>query len=62
MGMHRDTGSSQTLMQRSILPLESDSYNGNQDVLITGIEGEYLNSSIQRRHVRSDLGDVVVGA
>ena len=59
--MLRDTGSSQTLIQRGVILLDSNSYT-NQDVLVTGVGGKTVSATLHRVYVCSGLveSDVVV--
>ena len=61
VNMRRDTGSSQTLIQRGVIPLDSDSYT-NQDVLVTGVGGKTVSAPLHQVYVCSGLveSDVVV--
>ena len=58
--MLRDTGSSQTLIERGVIPLDSGSYT-NQDVLVTGVGGKTVSAPLHRVYVCSGLveSDVV---
>jgi len=58
----RDTGSSQSLIQKGVLPLSSESYCG-KDVLIVGVGGESMNIPLHKAYIESDLvqGEVIVG-